>query len=119
MEHYMLKTIPELLQDATKHVRKISASEANIEMQGNKGLLIDVREPSEHLDKAAQGALNIPRGLLEMKMLELEKDEGRAIYLHCATTARATLSAEQLARIGYTNVSVITCDVDTIKKNVE
>ncbi|MFW8590423.1 rhodanese-like domain-containing protein [Glaciecola sp. 2405UD65-10] len=115
----MLKTIPELLQDATKSVRKISASEANTEMQGNKGLLIDVREPSEHLDKAAQGALNIPRGLLEMKMLEMEKDPQRPIYLHCATSARAILSAEQLARVGYTAVSVITCDINTIQQETK
>ena len=51
-----------------------------------------------------------------MKLMEIEKDPARPIYLHCATSARATLSAEQLTRLGYTNVSVITCDVDTIQK---
>lgn len=111
----MLKTIPELLQEASKNVRRISAEQANSEMEKNKGLMIDVREPSEHLAKAAVGAINIPRGLLEMKIMEIEKDPERPIYLHCATSARATLSAEQLARVGYTQVSVITCDVDTIK----
>lgn len=111
----MLKTIPELLQEASKNVRRISAEQANSEMEKNKGLMIDVREPSEHLAKAAVGAISIPRGLLEMKIMEIEKDPERPIYLHCATSARATLSAEQLARVGYTQVSVITCDVDTIK----
>jgi len=111
----MLKTIPELLQEASKNVRRISAEEAAKELDKNKGLIIDVREPSEHLAKAAVGAINIPRGLLEMKLMEIEKDPERAIYLHCATSARATLAAEQLARVGYSNVSVITCDVDTIK----
>ena len=115
----MLKTIPELLQSASKTIRKITASEASVEMQQNNGLLIDVREPAEHADKAATGAINIPRGLLEMKILELEKDAQRPIYLHCATSARATLSAEQLARVGYTNVSVITCNVDTIQQETK
>lgn len=113
----MLKTIPELLQDAASNVRRISASEAATEIADNKGLLIDVREPSEHIAKGAAGAINIPRGLLEMKLMEIEKDSQRPIYLHCATSARAILSAEQLARVGYENVSVITCDMDTIQKH--
>lgn len=111
----MLKTIPVLLHEAGLNVRRISAEVASAERELNKGLLIDVREPAEHLAKAVKGAINIPRGLLEMKLMEIEKDPNRPIYLHCATSARATLSAEQLSRVGYNNVSVITCDLDTIQ----
>lgn len=111
----MLKTIPELLREAAVNVRSISAVVAATERDENKGLLIDVREPAEHLAKAAEGAINIPRGLLEMKLMEIEKDSKRPIYLHCATSARAILAAEQLARVGYSNVSVITCDLNTIQ----
>lgn len=113
----MLKTIPELLHEASTNVRSISASLAANELKENHGLLIDVREPSEHLAKGAVGAINIPRGLLEMKLMEIENDPLRPIYLHCATSARAILSAEQLARVGYQKVSVITCDIDTIKQH--
>jgi phage shock protein E len=112
----MLKTIPELLHEAKAKVRCISANIAASELQANQGLLVDVREPAEHMTKAATGAINIPRGLLEMKLMEIEKDPLRPIYLHCATSARAILSAEQLARVGYQNVSVITCDMDTIQQ---
>jgi rhodanese-related sulfurtransferase len=34
--------------------------------------------------------------------------------LHCATGARAIFSAEQLKRVGYLNVSVITSSLDDI-----
>jgi rhodanese-related sulfurtransferase len=51
-----------------------------------------------------------------MKMLELEKDAAKPIYLHCASGARAKLSAEQLIKMGYENVSVITCSLATIKQ---
>ena len=112
----MLKTIPELLHEAATNVRCISAALAAVERQENKGLLIDVREPAEHLAKGAEGAINIPRGLVEMKLMEIEKDPQRPVYLHCATSARAILAAEQLARVGYSNVSVITCDMDTIQR---
>jgi rhodanese-related sulfurtransferase len=112
----MLKTIPEILSDARPNVRCINVLTAVAERNENKGLLIDVREPAEHFAKPAVGAINIPRGLLEMKLLELENDSKRPIYLHCASSARAILSAEQLARVGYTNVSVITCNMDDIQK---
>ena len=112
----MLKTIPELLHDAALNVRSIKAHLAAKEISQNKGLLIDVREPAEHSEKAADGAVNIPRGLLEMKLMEMEKDPKRPIYLHCASSARAILSAEQLGRVGYSNVSVITCNVDKIQQ---
>jgi rhodanese-related sulfurtransferase len=51
-----------------------------------------------------------------MKILEVEKDPQRAIYLHCASSLRATLAAEQLARMGYTNVNVISCNMEEVLK---
>lgn len=112
----MLKTLPMLLQQASQNVQLTSAQNAAQEISQNKGLLIDVREPAEHSASPAIGAINIPRGVLEMKMLEIEKDSERPIYLHCASSLRAILAAEQLARIGYTKVSVITCKMDQVQK---
>lgn len=111
----MLKTVPDLIKDVKQNVRCIDAQTAISEISQNNGLLIDVREPAEYIATPANGAINIPRGLLEMKMMELEKDPKRAIYLHCATSARAALGAEQLNRVGYENVSVITCKLDEIQ----
>lgn len=110
----MLITIPELLTNASQGIRKIDAKTAFEEINENTGILIDVREPAEHNANPATGAINIPRGLLEMKILELESDPAKPIYLHCATSARATLSAEQLMRLGFENVTVLTCKMDTI-----
>jgi rhodanese-related sulfurtransferase len=112
----MLKPMSELLQQAAQNVQLISAQKAAEELKQNNGLLIDVRESAEHFASPAVGAINIPRGVLEMKIMEIEKDPERPIYLHCASSLRATLAAEQLARVGYTNVSVITCKMDEIQK---
>lgn len=111
----MLKPVPELIKEVAANVRRIDADTAANELTQNNGLLIDVREPGEFQTKAVNGAVNFPRGLLEMKTLEMEKDANRPIYLHCATAARATLGAEQLQRIGYTQVAVITSDLDAIQ----
>jgi phage shock protein E len=110
----MLTPIPDLLKTIIPNQRRIDAKQAKQELAENKGLLIDVREPAEHEKNAASGATNIPRGLLEMKLMELEKDAARPIYLHCASGARATLSAEAITRVGYENVTVITCDAEKI-----
>ena len=110
----MLKTIPELIKLASAHVEKIDANQAKQQIALNNGLLIDVREPAEHAVKNAVGAINIPRGVLEMKLIEIEKNVDRAIYLHCATGGRAILAAEQLKRLGYTNVTAISCKSDDV-----
>lgn len=110
----MLKTIPELLKEASKNVRTITAEQAFAEVAKNKGMLIDIREPAEFSASSVTGAINIPRGLLEMKVLELVKEENSAIYLHCASSVRATFGAESLMRVGYTNVTVISCKFDAI-----
>ena len=112
----MLTSIPDLLKILTPKKRRIDAAQAKQELEQNKGLLIDGREPAEHANVAAVGAINIPRGLLEMKLMEIEKDAARPIYLHCASGARATLGAEALTRVGYENVTVITCNATQVSE---
>ena len=110
----MLKTIPEIISQVRKSINVITAAEAAKQCKHDNGIIIDVREPSEFSEKAASNTINIPRGLLEMKMLQLYPDENLAIYIHCATGARAALAAEQLNRVGYKNVWAVTCVLDDI-----
>ena len=111
----MLKTIPSIVTEIRKNIPTINASDDFTECQTNAGVIIDVREPSEVQESAVKGSINIPRGLLEMKMLTLYPNANLPLYIHCATGARATFSAEQLKRIGYNNVKIITCDLNTIQ----
>jgi len=110
----MLKTIPEVIAQAKTALTIVSAEEAVQLADQKNGLIIDVREPSEYAEKSAKDVINIPRGLLEMKMLQMHPQEDLAIFIHCATGARAIFSAEQLKRVGYNNVSVITSSLDDI-----
>ncbi len=110
----MLIAIPDLIKTASKNVEKIDATQAKEEIAQNNGLLIDVREPSEHAINNAVGAINIPRGVLEMKLVEIEKNPDRPIYLHCATGGRAILAAEQLKRVGYNKVIAISCKAENV-----
>ena len=110
----MLKTIQEVMAQARPSLNTISAAEAAIKCKAENGIIIDVREPSEFAEKSASNTINIPRGLLEMKMLQMHPAENLAIFLHCATSVRATFAAEQLKRVGYTNVWVIIGTLDEI-----
>ncbi|MEI5640254.1 MULTISPECIES: rhodanese-like domain-containing protein [unclassified Pseudoalteromonas] len=110
----MLNSVQDVLKTVKPNQRCVDAKQAKAEIAQNQGLLIDVREPGEHQQKAANEAVNIPRGLLEFKLPEIEKDANRPIYLHCAAGGRAVFAAEQLTRLGYTNVTVITCKADVI-----
>jgi rhodanese-related sulfurtransferase len=105
-----------LFQQARQNVQQVTAQKAALELRENNGLLIDVRESTEYLADPVKSAINIPRGILEIKMIEMEKDPERPIYLHCSTALRAALAGEQLARIGYTNVKVIICKIHEIHK---
>ena len=64
----MLLTIPERLAAIDPAPRKITAAEAARERAELNGYVIDVREPAEHANSPANGAINITRGVLEMKI---------------------------------------------------
>jgi rhodanese-related sulfurtransferase len=107
----MLKTIPALLPEIRAKLNCVSAAEATRLSQKFNGVIIDVREPGEYAKKSADNTINIPRGVLEMKVLELYPDAEQAIFIHCASGVRASFAGEQLTRIGYQNVWVITCNL--------
>ena len=77
-------------------------------------IIIDVREPREAGQSRLEQSINIPRGLLEMKITDACPDEGQAIFVHCGGGGRASLSAKTLQDIGYTNVHVLKAKFDEI-----
>lgn len=115
----MLTSLPELISNARSHLRCLDAKTAIMEMQKNGGTMLDVREPAELTDLPAPHSLNVPRGILEMKVMDAIPDATHPIYVHCATGGRATLAAEQLERLGYTQVAVVTCAADIVQKQQE
>ena len=111
----MLRSVQERLSQLPKSIRTVTATEAKQELDENKGALIDVREPSELADSPVNSSFTIPRGVLEMKALDQFKAPDKPLYLHCASGVRAQLAAEQLLKMGYTNVSAIVNDIKDIQ----
>ena len=110
----MLTPLPELVAAARANLRCVDAEVAIREIQENNGTIIDVREPVEVSATPAPHSINIPRGILEMKVMDIVPEASHPLYVHCATGGRATLAAEQLERLGYEQVSVITCTIDVV-----
>jgi phage shock protein E len=107
----MLKPVSEIIAEVADRVETISMEQA---LEIENALVVDVREPPEVAQRPIAGSTNIPRGLLEMKITALTKDPSTPICVHCASGDRAILAAEQLIRIGFTNVKAIDSGIDHI-----
>lgn len=97
-----------LVAEARQRIREIVPKDA--EKQIEKGaVVIDVREPHEYEAGHVPGAINIPRGMLEIKVPEHEatKDAATPIRVYCGSGGRAALSADRLQELGYTDVASI------------
>lgn len=110
----MLKSVPQMVSEARADLRCIDAATALAEIKENSGTILDVRELVEVENLATPNSVHIPRGILEMKVTEVIPDENHAIYVHCATGGRATLAAQQLVKMGYRQVAVVTCPINTV-----
>jgi len=83
------------------------------------GIVIDVREPSEAEQACISGSINIPRGLLEMKIQSHCPEPSQLILIHCAAGGRASLAAARLHEMGYNNVYAVTAKFSDIKDSLK
>ena len=111
----MLKSVSDLVAEAADQVERVSMEQA---LKIDNVVMVDAREPLEVAQRPVSGPINIPRGILEMKITELTQDPSCPICVHCASGDRATLAAEQLIRIGFTNVKAVSSGIDHISSVV-
>lgn len=110
-----LKTLKDLVAQTKSSIHCMTPQAARALVDENSdALVIDVREPGEVAEKRPSGTINIPRGVLEMKITDHTSDPDRAILLHCATGGRAALAAVALEKMGFRNVSIIDCSCDDL-----
>ncbi len=112
----MLTPLPDLIARARAGLRCLDAPSALREIRESDNTFIDVREPAEREASPVAGSVNIPRGVLEMKVTDIVPHADHPVYVHCATGGRARLSAEQLQRIGYTRVTAISCAFGKVRE---
>ena len=111
----MIKTSGELIAKAQTMISCLDVSSAKTLYEGSKSIIVDVREPEDAASSKLNDSINIPRGLIEMKISSICPKPDTLILLHCAGGGRASLSALTLQEMGYTNVHAITAKFEDIK----
>jgi rhodanese-related sulfurtransferase len=103
-----MKSAHDLVEQARTKIQEISMSEAESALQA-ADVLIDAREPDEFREGHIEGALNIPRGVLEFKLSGAPELSARDLHivLYCKTSGRAALAAASLQEMGYLSVKSI------------
>ena len=105
------KTLEDLLNEANELIPRISFEETVNKINNEDSIIIDVREESEVFNQGIiKGAIHIPRGLLEFKLVlnspdnALKINENTNILVYCAGGFRSALAAKTLLDLGFSNI---------------
>jgi rhodanese-related sulfurtransferase len=95
-----------LVEDSKKRVKECTVSDVAPRVQkGDQFHLVDVREESEWNAGHLPGAIHLGKGVIERDIENAIPDTSAEIILYCGGGFRSALAAENLQKMGYTNVS--------------
>lgn len=94
-----------IVDDAKTRVKEISIDDyRRMIAEGNAGQLVDVREDSEWDVAHAQGAVHLGKGVIERDIEAAIPDKNAKLVLYCGGGFRSALAADNIQRMGYTQV---------------
>jgi rhodanese-related sulfurtransferase len=94
-----------LVADARKRVKECGIADVRARLdRGERFHFVDVREDGEFALDHAAGARHIGRGVMERDIENLIPDKHAPIVLYCGGGYRSALAADNLQKMGYTNV---------------
>jgi rhodanese-related sulfurtransferase len=93
-----------LVAEVMPRVREIDNRAAADLAKSGEAVLIDVREESEWRAAHAAQAHYLGRGILERDVEKLVPDPDTPVILYCGGGYRSALAADNLQKMGYTNV---------------
>lgn len=114
-----MKTAQQLVAEAKAVIQEVSIADLQQALTlDSETILVDVREPAEFSQQHIVGAVNYPRGVLEMNIhnhpkvaasgcepaVALSQLATQPVYLICRSGARSALAAESLQRMGFGKV---------------
>ncbi len=105
MAHQHPPRFLKIVDDAKTRVRETDVNEVKKRMErGDKFILVDVREESEFAKDHLPGAIHLGKGIIERDIEARVPDLGAEIVLYCGGGFRSALAADNLQKMGYTNV---------------
>ena len=101
----MAKTYKELMDEAREAVPEVTVDDVKARLEnGQRPVLLDVREREEYREGHLEGALALPRGFLEMRVEEAVPDKSAPVVAYCAGGVRSLIAARTLKEMGYTDI---------------
>ena len=105
MAHQHPPRFLKIVDDAKTRVRETNVAEVKKKIDsGEKFLLVDVREESEFAKDHLPGAIHLGKGIIERDIEARVPDLNAEIVLYCGGGFRSALAADNLQKMGYTNV---------------
>ena len=105
MAHQHPPRFLKIVDDAKTRVRETNVVEVKTRMdRGDKFVLVDVREESEFAKDHLPGAIHLGKGIIERDIEARVPELGAEIILYCGGGFRSALAADNLQKMGYTNV---------------
>jgi shikimate kinase/rhodanese-related sulfurtransferase len=95
----------QIVNEARQRIREttVDAVKAMLD-RGEKITVIDVREESEWAKDHLPGAIHLGKGILERDVEQRIPDTAAPLVLYCGGGFRSALAADNLQKMGYTNV---------------
>ena len=94
-----------LVRDAKKRIKEEDVRTTKKKLDaGEKMILVDVREESEWARGHIPNAIHLGKGIIERDVEKAIPEKGATVVLYCGGGFRSALAAENLQKMGYTNV---------------
>jgi rhodanese-related sulfurtransferase len=95
----------QIVNDAKARVKECTVDDVKTMLdKGEKFLLVDVREESEFAAGHLPGAVHLGKGVIERDIEGKVPDTAAKLVLYCGGGFRSALAADNLQKMGYTNV---------------
>jgi rhodanese-related sulfurtransferase len=94
-----------LVTDAKSRVKELNFRAVKDKLDaGEKFSLVDVREDNEWARGHLPGAVHLSKGIIERDIETAIPDKSAKLVLYCGGGFRSALAADNLQKMGYTNV---------------
>ena len=94
-----------IVEDAKSRIRELTVADVKAKLErGERFHLVDVREDSEWTAGHLPRAVHLGKGVIERDVEQAVPDTATEIVLYCGGGYRSALAADNLQKMGYTNV---------------
>jgi rhodanese-related sulfurtransferase len=95
----------QIVEDARGRIREVSVDDVKTRIdRGENLVLLDVREESEYARDHLPGAIHLGKGVIERDIEQSVPQLDTPLVLYCGGGYRSALAADNLQKMGYTNV---------------